>query len=748
MGAARVKQKYISISGLKLLGITAVVLFTACGAWASAFQGVLRPYRSPGCDNVEGAIKGMYTIGLIGPTCPAISMGASLRTQFLYTDFIIDAEKIAEAPQEEGSKKSLLTESSNHYVNGYGVRTVNLIDQIAADYLNEQVLLEGNERNNQPLTSDELQAWQLLVKVIAYQESLFTHYQNSSVTESDDLKMRLLVGDAQFERACSGEGENRQCRVKKDSRGRAIVKRDASGRPVYAAIGMYQHFSTAKKHSSSARYEDLDLVKNIEKGMSYVYPRWAQILGHKKMINSALRLRFNKCRSQVHRSTGVNYIAAIRAAYGMYNGGDSDICRFAESDIKYKQYKNQNPGCFVGQIAFANEAKKRSCESKQRCGAFACPWVNDTRIETIATTRPWENRLGITDSERHAKYKNKSGRFEFAFDLGCVRRGETYCLNQTDHKKAMIDFFNQQEVPKLYTVDVESMFRGHAEKNFCVFNDKKQKLICTEREELVPCLRNQQNFELNKIYKNKVIGRAYYTLHTMPIDLKHFEAEFSNDAQRICKGSADGVFLPGQLIVTQKKMKILREANLRSRSLGEIQGQSTLQVLDLHIDLANGLDRWYKVSKATSNGQYVEGYIYGGDDLDWSTLVSEKQVALSALSQPSSSELKSLVLPLSGQSVELLRDRPVYSTLTAITNSIEHNFIAPVSKGAGATFALPTGSIVKVVSLHLVGRDQMVVLEVNLTRNESSQFIQVGQLRTKAQSIRDSVGQFVRITGG
>lgn len=391
--------------------------------------------NEPGCDNVSGALKGVFGVGTIGPSCPALSMGLPHRLQFLYSDFVVSSNNVQldEAAQNTQIK---LTEPSAEYIKSYGVLVTNLIDQIAYDYLREQELLESDERDGQPASNEEIKAWQLLAKVVAYQESLFSHYQmlNSGDADgekikglTDEQRMRVLVGDPQFERVCKGVGIISSCRVKLDKNGRPVAKRDPQGRRIYASIGMYQLHAAQTGRPLKLRKDDLDLVKNIESGISYLYPRWSQIIGVRKMRSPLLRSAFARCQGKIVKNKKINYSAAIRAVYGMYNGGDSQICRFVVSDQKNEKYEKENRNCAVGMISFRNQAHKKLCESRQMCGSVACPWVNDVRIKKIVESRPWEVKLSLSDTLREAKYRNKDNRFNFKFNLTCARDGHEVC---------------------------------------------------------------------------------------------------------------------------------------------------------------------------------------------------------------------------------------------------------------------------------------------------------------------------------
>jgi hypothetical protein len=736
--------------------------------WAEThtFEGVRRPYQNPGCDNIRGSIKGQYQMGLIGPTCPAFSMGTTLRAELLYENLIVDGHEIAVEPDINNKKRQVLTETSLKYVANYGVQMANLIDQMASDFLFEQAALESGRRQGALPTPEEIEAWQLLVKVFAYQESLLTHYQYSDGDENEDHKLRVLVGDPAYARVCEGDAGERRCRVRRDERGRAQILRDKNGNLVYSALGMYQiHSSSSNKRTLLERSDQLDLVKNIESGMIYAYPRWAQVLGYRHFQSAALKSRYQRCRSLVHTQKGINYNAAIRAAYSMYNGGDSDICRFHDSDIKNKSYQEQNPGCYVGRVAFRSEAQKRNCEAKQKCGVVACPWVNDTRIAALITKKPWQETLQITDEKRKEKFQDQQGRYKFAFDLSCARRGDSICLLGEDPEQSVLDYVQAQSEPKLYTLVSSAFQKAEGKENFCVFDHAKKEFLCTQREDLVTCLRNKQDFPLSKVKTSKKVGRAYYTLYRLPLDAHDVARRVSNDILELCSGSEDGVFLPGEVLVVLKNSKLLKEARLGSVALANVAANSQLQILDVKIDTETGLDRWYKVAVVLNGGQIREGYIYGGDDLDWSSYVAPivkavepkgvplRQLSLrlkssnhAAMQMAPHHENVLQVLPVPGQKIRARQPLPVYSTLDELANDLDNLNIEDFKKIFQSRAQIETGQIAEVLKVHLHGDSRVVILQVRVHGAEPAiHFVRVGQLRSLLKTVSQSIQENVEI---
>ncbi|OFZ13980.1 MAG: hypothetical protein A2Z20_10120 [Bdellovibrionales bacterium RBG_16_40_8] len=693
---------------------------------ASVFQGIIRSYENRGCEEAKGAIKGIYTLGTIGPTCKAEKLGNSQRTNLHYPEFIVDETKI----QLESKTRSNLTDKSEQYVADYGIRVANLIDQMSYDFLKKRELLESKERKSQPISKEELQSWMLFIKLIAYQESIFTHYQLDSTEGDENVRLRVMVGDQLFARKCldqkykGEEGEEIEkttCKVK--SKPTKVL--DTKGRPIYRSKGMFQIMSSLDSELSRRNF---DLVKNIENGMNHVYNHWARIL-EIAPIEGSLKRVYSRCHRLVHTKKGIDYSAAIRSAYGMYNGGDYSICRFADSDARNTKYEAENSGCGVDKIAFKNTRQKSLCTSRQMCGVNACPWVNDTRLKRIVKSKPWESRTRINDEARRTKYKNNNEEFEFSFDLKCMREGGRFCLKAKDPKTTLDQLLTDKLDNKLFTMDMTAVEKGRLEKSFCVYDKNINNFVCTTQEKMVPCLRNRQEFPLELIRKNKSVAKAYYTIYELPADEKTFKPIIIDNPQELCSGSIDGVFMPGQFVETKQELSLFKDKNLKSRNLGHIESDNVVQILDFDMNVETGLDRWYKVSILNKKNQSVEGFIYGGDDYDWQNYLQE--------SAPPQTDISRKILPQTSDIVIVQKEYSLFEKIPdeQISIMFKNNIITPVAPGEKF----------KVLDVQIVGTDQIIYLHVENIITHNTGYIAAGQLNTNAISINASIENYIQI---
>jgi hypothetical protein len=714
-----VKASRRRIEGIFVIYICLILSF-ADVSHAEIFKGISRVEAPRSCGSSAGPLRGIFTIGTIGPTCSARGFGNALLANIHYDDFIVDESKIS----FQGGSRSLSDSANRHIVN-YGVQITNLMDQMAYDFLKTRGVLEKNTRKGATISDAELKAWQLFIKVIAYQESLFTHYQLDAKSSDEDMRLRIMVGDQEFAKSCvkSKETGATQCKKRLDSKGRPIPKLDAYGNPIYQSRGMFQIMSSQE---SALAKKNFDLVNNIQNGMSHIYSHWRQIV-RDAPESSALRAQFAKCRHQIHTSKGVNYEAAIRAAYGMYNGGPMQICRFANSDAKNAAYEKNSPGCKVDKLTYKSDAQKKSCEAKQRCGYYACPWVNDMRIKRLVVAPTWESRLKIKDSARAEKYKNKSTKqFEFNFDISCLLQGRNFCLRNQNLQQAAEDFMAGRTDDKLFELKSSDENGVLAATNYCVYEKNKKSFTCTQQEKLVPCLQNYHSFKLESVVQKRKVISAYYRVHELPFDINNFQVENINDPYTLCKGQKDGVFTPGEFVQALKPIIVYESKNLKSKQLFNLAVGAKIQILDLNIDAYEGEIRWYKVSGLGPNNTHVEGYFFAGDDYSWSEF----------LTPTPSISLADQVIPVAGDYLRMKNETFVFIGEEAWRMTPGAYFMQNQS--------LPAGAIIKVLEIKMVGYEQNILVKFEYSKGVIG-YVKIGQLKTANDEVRKSINQVIEI---
>lgn len=743
----------------------ALILTSVFKSSAGVFKGVKRIYQDPGCEKPEGDRRyvNKFGLGTAGATCRAQFLGNAFRATFLYPDFIVDGEKLRDPS----------------HVKEYGAKIANLIDEMAYDFLKNR---EGLDRADDPISDEEMKNWLLFIKAIAYQESLFTHYQLETIENrkkdakkrrgadkefnneneidiSEVARLRILVGDEV---------------INKDPDGEVFVL-DAKGRRIYRAKGMFQVLDIVSPDLAKSNF---DLVRNIDNGIAHVYNHWKRLHDVSQMRPKLAEAYFDckdqrrdkkrkdcskerlkvkpdlSCSSLVEPVEGkFNYLPLLRAAYGMYNGGDLKICRFVKSDELYAQYRRENPLCdidkaYVSVKGRAAKEIKKECEDKQKCKKdSACTWVNDIRFERNARLLMWQNQIGRSDEDR-MRDKNKEGHFEFRFDLNCMRKDGRFCLRaesekskrrQTQDFLEALDGDKSRADKRLFTMDLDVTEAGHLnqEKNFCVYDKTISNFICTTQEKWVPCLRNKQDFPLKKIMSDKGVAEAYYTLYQLPFDDKAMPPVISDDPNLLCSGSADGVFTIGQYITVRQNLKIRKTKEFGGQVLGVLSKGESVQILDFDVFPGKGLERWYKVSITVSTpdkkGRIVEGFIYGGDDYNWSSYMQE--------ALPQTIEKSKAILPRVGDSISIVNDQiplPQEDDKKSGLTLLETLY----SKVDRLT---PNDRDLKVLDIQINGPDQKLILKVGGgTRNILPVQIQAGQLRTNG-SIRESISHFIKI---
>jgi hypothetical protein len=669
--------------GAFLMTVSVTLFVIGLKSQADTFEGVLRPQVDRGCEGeAQRPIKGWASYGTLGPSCLAVNQGDALRASLLYPDFTIDWKKIVVT--KEGGKDSINDEGHAH-ISQYAVNVLNLIDQMASDFLKNRVSLERDLRKHD-LSSEELGYWQLFSEIVGYQESLFSQYQRDDNDKDNVSRLRITVGDPLFIRGSNGL-------VFHDTKGNPEQARDKYGRPIYQSKGMFQLLASL---NSLFAKNNFDLVLNIENGQEYLYRDWARILGYAPM-EKWLANAFSQCRSQIFTSHGVNYLNVLRAAYGMYNGGDEKICRFAESDKYYAQYRKENPMCEVGQVAFSSVSEKDRCESRQKNGYFAYPWVNDVRIMQLSKDLRWEKALGIKRDEReHMRDENPNW---LSFDLNCARQNGRFCLRAKDSKSRLNALLSNDLEGKLYTLNRDDSHVGN-EGSFCAYTPATKNFTCTHQEKWVSCLRTGQKFPIEKTEVNHKLLAAYFTLYTLPLEENDPLIHFVDDPRKLCSQNDNGIFVTGDYVRVMRNMIVRKEANAKSAPLTTLNKDSVFQVLDFDLNPKLGLERWYKIETQNKHGQTVDGYIFGGDDLSWSSLLAKFT---------GTPHINEIVIPHQGDQIQFTN--PDFASM------------------------MTTPSIIQDISIG--GADQTVSAEILNDQNKPS-WVRLGQLRTNAGSVGES----------
>lgn len=667
-----------------------------CQSSANTFTGLHRPYVNRGCDDLSQALKNVWGLGTIGQTCRASSLGNSLLANLYYSDFMVKGSEMTM------NANNVLDDQGKSYITKYGINIANLIDQMAYEFLKSREVLEKSARDNKPISDEEMRAWVLFVKIIGFQESMFTHYQLDDRLPGDEVdQLKILVGD------------------------QAFGKTDSLGRPIFHSKGMFQILSSLQSEISK---ENFDLILNINNGMKHVYNHWNRLIGIAPMSRSLAGI-FSQCRARIYnKNKSINYDNVIRAAYGMYNGGDGAICRFHKSEKRRSELEKNGLICKPNKIT-------PQCKAAQMCRMYACPWVVDSRIANFIKNRPWEERLKLTDLERSIQFKTVNGRFEFPFDLNCMKEEGRFCLKKNHAEENLAHFLTGNLSNRLFTFDNQAVQAGKIENSYCVYDKKQQNFVCTSQQSLVPCLRNIQNFPMEKIMKNKAVQRAYFSVYELPESALKTPPLFVEDPKVLCKGSIDGVFTPGQMIELKQDSVVFKDKNSKSKRIGRALKGKIVQVLDFDLSVSKSLDRWYKIPTEDKNGKYIEGYIYGGNDLSWANSIQISSTETGNIDN--SPYRENQIIPDVGQTVKFERSLKTFSVLPKGSDILE--------PGQGPVLE---GELAKVLGIHIVGAAQEIYLKLKTENHSEPVYVRVGQMKTNANSIKFSIEQNVRIVHG
>jgi hypothetical protein len=357
--------------------------------------------------------------GVIGTSCKADVIGSSARVMSYYQNYVFDFEKYLRAIEP------------SYYSRIYVDRVLELLEQIAIDFYNERAALE-----KRTYTQAELEGWMNAVLAVAYQESLMTHFQlDIRPAPSRAEKIQVLVGDA-------------KCKVKwqvKD--GKYFCPEydvNADGKRLYSSLGMYQILLSV--HSGSSKLGFFDMVHNAQYGMTLAYSAWSKII---KGTHSGLAKCQDKIFGPRKGSGNVNYVNAARSMYAVYNGGPSRVCRWTEDTI-WKQ----------NDIGYNNSLVNR-------------PWAKIASSKAIRESRKVSVKLPNGKTER---------RYEFLFDLKCVREGRDLCLKKKPITQA-------SQTPGV-------LFINHnpttTEESLCTWSEVYGQFICVEDEKAAACLQQAQ----------------------------------------------------------------------------------------------------------------------------------------------------------------------------------------------------------------------------------------------------------------
>lgn len=513
------------------------------------------------------------------------------------------------------------------------------------EQISKDFYLEQAEIDGRKVKDEELKAWVRAVFAVAQQEAFFTHYQLRRGVGSKVERLNAMSGD--------------------------LIR--GGGQTKVGSKGMFQILLRHHLHRTEADF--FDLVQNINYGVSYAYQQWARVAGM-----DSNPVNFSSCQSLIRTENGINFKNAARAMYSMYNAGPSSPCRWANKNHRFSSHDE-------GYLMHYEE-------------------------------QPWT--FWVSDKERHAHLTEGVGptgrkelRFEFSFDLTCARQGFDFCMRPQEASSDFNERLESYSYGRLLRVERPEIVNTSFEENFCVYNSESSEFLCTTDQRNIPCLRGIGKFshlaEAQRAFvagRNLPSARSYYLLHRLSLDKSsRISMNFSDDKNRICRQNAEGVFVAGDFIQTKRTMNFRSEPNDLSNRIGRVESGSAFQVLDFVIQPSYGFSRWYRVAHETSEGQWKEGYIYGGNDADWTDWVAPVDSEASNVSH-----LK--VIPQKGSMLKANRDLPVYASLVDLDKKENRQSL-------GRAGYLPEGFVFEVKDIYLVGENDELLVEVEFSKKEN-----------------------------